>query len=103
MRVVLVDSSASLETRDWCMLILPCAHCVDSVALVVNHFLCGERAAWRAIVPFDELACLHASLELRFNLRNRGVTHRTFQCIPQYLTLLGHRVTLQIFLSRVGT
>ncbi len=48
---------------------------MDGVALVVDHFLCGERAARRAIAGLDELARLHAVLELRFNFRNRGATH----------------------------
>ena len=75
MRVVLLDLAAGLETCDWCVLILPRAHRVDGIALVVNHFLCGECAAWRAIARLDKLARLQAFLELRFNLRNRGVTH----------------------------
>ncbi len=57
------------------MLVLPRAHRVDGVALVVNHFLCGERAARRAITRLDKFGRLHAVLELRFNLRNRSVTH----------------------------
>ncbi len=74
-RVVLFDRSSCLETRDFCVLVLPRAHHLDGVALVVNHFLCGERAARRAITHLDEVARLHAVLELRLNLRNRSVTH----------------------------
>ncbi len=82
MRVVLLDLSAYVKTRDWRALVLPRAHKLDGVELVVNHFFCGERAARRAIAAarraiarLDELASLHAFLEFRFNLRNRGVTH----------------------------
>ncbi len=56
MRVVLFDLSVCLETRDWCASVLPRAHRVDGVALVVNHFLCGERAARRAITRLDKFA-----------------------------------------------
>src|SRR6266704_6109554 len=82
MRVALLDVASCLETSDRCMLILPRAHHLDCVALVVDHLACGERAAWRAIARLDELARLHPFLELRFDLRNRGVTHRTLQSVP---------------------
>src|ERR1700682_597219 len=101
MRVVLLDLSACLETRDWFVLVLPRAHRVDGVALMADHLACGERAAWGAIGRFDELTRLHALLNLGFDLRNRGVPHRAFKRIPQQLALLGHRFTLEIFLSRV--
>src|SRR5258707_7940995 len=71
-RAVLLDFSARLETRDWCVLILPCTHQLDCVAFVVDHPACGERAAWRAIARLDELARLHPFLKLGFDLRNRG-------------------------------
>ena len=57
------------------MLVLPRAHHLDCVALLVDHLGCGERAARRTSARLDELACMHAFLELRFNLLNRGVTH----------------------------
>src|SRR5260370_31883651 len=75
MRVVLLDLSACLEPRDWCVLVLPRAHHLDCVALAVDHFACGEPAARRTIACLDELARLQAFLEPRFNLRDRGVTH----------------------------
>src|SRR5260370_37195103 len=70
-RVVLLDLSACLETRDWCVLVLPRAHHLDCVALVVDHLTCGERAARRALARLGEVARLHALLRLRSSLRHR--------------------------------
>src|ERR1700730_11842006 len=102
MWLVFLDLPARIEARNRCMFVLPLAHELDGVLLVADHFARSERAARSArfLLYSNELTGPNTLLELRPNLSESRIPHRTPQRIPQKIPFLDHRLTLQVPLLR---
>src|SRR5437899_1203563 len=102
MWMVFLDFPAGIEAGKRSVFVLPVAHEVDRVLLVADHLARSERAAWcaRFLLYSNELTGLNALLELRPNLSECRIPHRTPQSIPQKIPFLDNRLTLQVPLLR---
>ena len=98
MRVALLDLSARLEARDWCVLVLPRAHRVDCVALVVDHLVVvNARPGARLLVSMNSPACTRFSNSALTSANVASPIER-FSASRQQLALIDYCFTLQIFL-----